>query len=293
MKAVFVTTEPNDVANVIAAWNFWNAPSSRITFNYRKPIDDNDIITRVKAASPDVIFYIGGCGGNIYLPSFETLRELRAIAPSINLIFDGGDKPWHAPIEQYRREECFSLQVNIDGRKDSPADLNTTAPVNTSFFTGKGPERDILCGISGNISEGDRRTNVIKPLMREGLIKMRLRDQVGDGYPEHVEFMRRCNMIINTSFTGTGETHHVKQRVFETGFAGAALLEDKNAPTGDWIPKEYFFTYEDARFSPNRPSEVIRNLNMDEVKNKANLLHDYVKAHFTPQQVYGGMLDLL
>ena len=291
MKAVFVTTEPNDVANVIAAWDFWNVPSTRITFDYRNPIDDNDIITRTKAVSPDVIFYIGGAGGEIYLPSFETLRELRGIAPSINIIFDGGDKPWHQMIGDYRREECFDLQVNIDGRKDCPADFNTTAPVNTSFFTDT--PKDIFCGISGNISEGDRRTNVIKPLVREGLVKMRLRDQVGDGYPEHVEFMCRCSMIINTSFTGSGETHHVKQRVFETGFAGAALLEDENAPTSDWIPKECFFTYEDARFSPNRPSEVIKSLSMDEVKDKANLLQSYVRAHFTPQQVYGGMLELL
>ncbi len=293
MKAVFVTTEPNDVANVIAAWDFWNVKSTRITFDYREPIDGDDIVERASAVRPDVIFYIGGCGGFIHLPSFKTLRELREVSPSINLIFDGGDEPWHEMIEDYRRAKCFDLQVNIDGRKDCPADLNTTAPVNTSFFDGKGPEKDIFCGISGNISEGDKRTNIIKPLLAKGLIKMRLRDQVGDGYPEHVAFMRRCQMIINTSFTGSGKTHHVKQRVFETGFAGAALLEDIESPTYHWIPSEYFFTYEDARFSHRSPSAVIRGLNTGEVAEKAGLLQGYVRAHYTPQQVYGGMLDRL
>ncbi|KKL82704.1 hypothetical protein LCGC14_1982090 [marine sediment metagenome] len=293
MKAVFVTTEPNDVANVIAAWDFWNVKSTRITFDYREPFDGDDIVKRASAVCPDVIFYIGGAGGEKYLPSFKTLRELREVAPSINLIFDGGDEPWHAMIEDYRRGKCFNLQVNIDGRKDCPADLNTTAPVNTSFFEGEGPGRDIFCGISGAISEGDRRTNIIKPLLAEGLIKMRLRDYVGDGYPEHVAFMRRCQMIINTSFTGSGKSHHVKQRVFETGFAGAALLEDIEAPTSHWIPPEYFFTYEDARFSPARPSEIIKNLNTEEVAEKAGLLQEHVRAHYTPQQVYGGMLDRL
>ncbi len=293
MKAVFVTTEPNDVTNVIAAWDFWNVKSTRITFDYREPIDGDDIVERTSAVCPDVIFYIGGAGSPMHLPSIATLKTLREIAPSINLIFDGGDKPWHALIKKYRQQECFDLQVNIDGRKDCPADFNTTAPVNTSFFNGEGPEKDIFCGISGNISEGDKRTNIIKPLLAEGLIEMRLRDQVGDGYPEHVTFMRRCQMIINTSFTGSGKTHHVKQRVFETGFAGAALLEDIEAPTRDWIPSEYFFTYEDARFSHRNPSAVIRGLNTEEVAEKAGLLQEYVRDHYTPQQVYEGMLERL
>ncbi len=293
MKAVFVTTEPDDVTNVIAAWNFWNVKSTRITFDYREPIDGDSIVERASDACPDVIFYIGGVGGEIYLPSFKTLRELKEIAPSINLIFDGGDEPWHAMIEDYRREKCFDLQVNIDGRKDCPADFNTTAPVNTSFFNGEGPERDIFCGISGALSEGDKRTNIIRPLLAKGLIKMRLRDIAVDGYSEHVTFMRRCQIIINTSFTGSGKTHHVKQRVFETGFAGAALLEDIESPARYWIPPEYFFTYEDARFSPTSPSEVIKNLNTEEVAEKAGLFQEYVRAHYTPQQVYGGMLDRL
>ena len=292
MKAAFVTTEPNDVANVIAAWDFWNVKSTRITFDYRKPIDGDGIVERASAVCPDVIFYIGGCGPACW-PNFETFRKLRDIAPFINLIFDGGDDPWHAVIEEYRQEKCFDLQVNIDGRKDCPADLNTTAPVNSSFFDGEGPEKDIFCGISGGISEGDRRTNIIKPLLLEGLIKMRPRDLIGDGYPEHVAFMRRCRVIINTSFTGSGRSHHVKQRVFETGFAGAALLEDIEAPTPHWIPPEYFFTYEDTRFSPMRPSEVIRNLSTEEISEKAGLLQEHVRAHYTPQQVYGAMLDRL
>ncbi len=289
MKAVFVTTPPNDVANVIAAWDCWNeVKSERIIFDYLKAIDNADIIHRTAAAKPDIIFYIGGCGGPMWLPTIETFKVLREMAPSINLIFDGGDKPWYMLIEEYRQQKCFDLQVTIDGRLDSPVDLVTTAPVDTRLFDGDSPPKDIFCGISGNIGRGDQRSKIINPLICKGLVKMRRRDVVGDGFPEHVDFMRRCQMIINTSWTGSGKTHHVKQRVFETGFAGAALLECAAAPTHHWIPPSHFFTYENGQ-----ASRVIKDLSTEEIVEKGGMLQEYVRAHYMPQQVYGKMLDRL
>lgn len=299
MKAVFVTTFPNDVANVVAAWDCWNeVKSERIIFSrpsiqpsFREPIEkDTDILHRVEMTSPDVIFYIGAAsGGRMYLLNIKTLQALREIAPSINLVFDGGDKPWHAVIEEYRRQECFDLQVTIDGCLDSPVDFVTIAPVDTRLFIDDSPIKDIFCGISGNIGPGDQRTKIINPLIQEGLVKMRRRDVVGEGFTEHVAFMRRCQMIINTSWTGSGEAHHVKQRVFETGFAGAALLECAAAPTPHWIPSSHFFTYENVRHA----SEVIRNLNADKIAEKGQMLQEYVRAHYMPQQVYGAILAQL
>ncbi len=289
MKAVFVTTEPNDVANVISAWDFWNVPSTRITFDYRVPIDDAGILRRTAEANPDIIFYIGGCGGPMELPTIATLRGLREIAPSINLIFDGGDKPWHEMIENYRKNECFNLQVTIDGNHDCPVDFVTTAPVDTRLFSGDDPVKDIKCGISGNIGISDKRSGIIIPLIWKGLVHMRRRQLEGDGFPEHVAYMRRCRMIINTSYTGSGEAHHVKQRVFETGFAGAALLECSSAPTRHWIPETHFFTYA----STHNASKIIKGLSQDEVAEKAGMFQEYVRAHYTPQQVYGGMLERL
>ena len=307
MKAVFVTTFPNDVANVVAAWDCWNkVKSERIIFShlprrseettsylrfkaaiFRSPAErDTDILHRVAMAKPDVIFYIGAAsGGWMYQLAIETLRKLREIAPSINLVFDGGDRPWHTMIEEYRRHECFDLQVTIDGCLDCPVDLVTTAPIDTRLFGGDGPERDIFCGLSGNFGIGDQRSKIIYPLVEAGLVKTRMRDVVGDGFPEHVAFMRRCKVIINTSWTGSGKAHHVKQRVFETGFAGAALLECDDAPTHHWIPRDMFFTYGTS------PADAIRGLT--EVEDKAQMLKDYVRAHYMPQQVYGGMLDRL
>ncbi len=290
MKAVFITTFPNDVTNVIAAWDCWNeVKSERIIFDYRQEIDDADILYRAAAAEPDVVFYIGGCGGPMHLPATSTLQKLREMAPSINLIFDGAEEQWHKLIEEYRSNECFDLQVTIDGCHHSPVDLVTTAPVDTRLFTGDGPSKDIPCGISGNIGRGDQRSKIINPLIRKGLVQMRRRDVVGDGFPEHVAFMRRCQVIINTSYTGSGKTHHVKQRVFETGFAGAALLECAAAPTHRWIPESYFFTYENI----GHAAEVIKGLDPNEVAEKAEMLQQYVRAHYMPEQVYGEMLDRL
>ena len=289
MKAVFVTTPPNDVANVIAAWDFWNEiKSERIIFDFRETIDNAAILHCAAKAAPDVIFYIGGCGGPMHLPTIETLHKLKEMAPSINLIFDGGDEPWRALIEEYRQHGCFDLQVTIDGCPDSAADFVTTAPVDTRLFEGDGPERDIRCGISGNIGRSDRRSKIINPLIWAGLVQMRKRDIV-EGFPEHVAFMRRCQTIINTSWTGSGERHHVKQRVFETGFAGAALLECAAAPTHHWIPSSHFFTYENIRHA----HEVIRDLDAGEVAEKARMLQEYVRANYMPQQVYGAILDRL
>lgn len=285
-----MTTFPNDVANVVAAWDFWNeVKSERIVFDFREPIDDASILRRADAAAPEVIFYIGGAGGPMHSPTIATLRKLRDMAPSINLIFDGAEEAWFPLIEGYRRQECFDLQVNIDGVLSSPVDYVTTAPVDTRLFEGDGPPRDIFCGISGNIGPGDRRSRIINPLRWRQLVTMRKRDLVGDGYPEHVAFMRRCQMIINTSFTGSGRTHHVKQRVFETGFAGAALLESAAAPTHDWIPKEFFFRYE----STAHAAKIIRGAEPAEVARRATLLQEHVRENYTPQKVYGGILDRL
>lgn len=290
MKAVFVTTSPNDVANVIGAWDCWNeVKSERIIFDYRETIDDADILRRAAIAEPDVIFYVGGCGGPMYLPTIATLQALREMAPTINLIFDGIEEAWRPLIAEYRQHECFNLQVTIDGCPDAPVDLVTTAPVDTRLFEGKGPLKDIPCGISGNIGRGDQRSKIINPLIWKGLVQMRRRDVVGDGYPEHVAFMRRCRTIINTSFTGSGTLHHVKQRVFETGFAGAALLECAKAPTHHWIPKSHFFTYENT----GHAVEVIKGLDPNEVVEKGLMLQEFVRTNFMPQQVYGTMLDRL
>ncbi|KKL94736.1 hypothetical protein LCGC14_1861680 [marine sediment metagenome] len=299
MKAVFVTTFPNDVANVVAAWDCWSEiKSERIIFSrpptrpdFRQPINrDTDILRCVETALPDVIFYIGAAGGGrMYQLGIETLQALREIAPSINLVFDGGDRPWHTLIEEYRRCKCFDLQVTIDGCLDSPVDFVTIAPVDTRLFTEEGSVKDIFCGISGNIGPNDQRSKIINPLIQTGLVKMRMRDVVGEGFPEHVAFMQRCQMIINTSYVGSGKGHHVKQRVFETGFAGAALLECVDAPTHHWIPPTHFFTYENSEHA----SKVIKSLGAEEVAEKGRMLQEHVRSHYTPQQVYGAMLDRL
>ncbi len=288
MKALFITTEPNDVTNVIEAWNCWNDPPAvRVTFDFFKPINGNRLIRKAKNYSPNVIFYIGACGApNCFSPDTITLKKIRSIAPFIHICFDAVVVEWHKLLTLYDHNDCFDLQVSIDGCSAKLVDLVTLAPVVTSFYKGENPKRDIICGLSGNMGCGPR-WYLLEPLIKEGLVKFRERDVTGEGYIEHVTFIRRCEMLINTSFSGSENFHHVKQRVSEAAFAGCALLENEAAPTKNWYPKELLYTYKglsDVR-------DILSNLDLLEAREKGEALRTYANIHYTPQQIYGEMLD--
>jgi len=231
VKALFITTEPNDVTNVIEAWNCWNeVKAERITFDFFLPVNGTRLIRKARKVNPDVMFYIGACGApGCYTPDVATLKTLRDIAPFINICFDAVELEWHGLLRRYKQNECFDLQVSIDGC--GPVDLITLAPVVTSFYEGPGPVKDIDCGFSGNVGKG-KRSFTIDPLEEEKLIKVRLRNQTGEDYDKHAAFIRRCKMIINTSFSGSARFHHVKQRISEAAFAGCSVLEMADAPRG-------------------------------------------------------------
>jgi len=286
MKALFITTEPNDVTNVIKAWDCWNNVSSeRITFDYLKPIDGEGLVKAAKESSPDVIFYIGA-GAGCYTPGIPILKAFRTIAPSINICFDAVEVSWHALLENYRRNECFDLQVSIDGNDAPGIDLVTLAPVVATMFEGDGPERNIRCGLSGNMGHGIR-ARIVNPLVEEGLIEFRFRDVV-NGYEDHVNFMRRCEVIFNTSFSGSGKCHQVKQRVSEAAFAGCALLDMAAAPTRKWYPQEYVYVYRGVSEARN----IIKNFDLMEVRERGNALREYAKLHYHPSIIFGEMLQL-
>lgn len=288
MKALFITTPPNDVANVIKAWDCWNNVSSeRVTFDYLKPINGKELVSAARKSSPNVIFYIGA-GAGCYTPGIPLLKTFRTIAPSINICFDAVEVQWHNLLEIYKKNECFDLQVSIDGTYAPGIDLVTLAPVIATAFEGDDPERDIRCGLSGNMGSDDPRALIIRPLVKEGLVEFRVRDVIGDGYKEHVDFMRRCEVIINTSFSGSGKCHQVKQRVSETAFAGCALLDMAAAPTRKWYPEEYVYVYKDI----SEARKIIENFDLKEVREKGNALRTYAKLHYHPKMLFGEMLEL-
>ena len=205
MKALFITTQTNDTHNHVDAWDsVSDIPAKRVQFDYQNGVG-NDAYIRNKARDAgdvDVIFYIG-CNRGGSLPSYDTLRELRKIAPLINIISDAADQPWHALIAAYRREECFDLQVGIDGEPESPVDLATLTPVDSRIFDSVKVGKDIRCGFSGNAA--GKRSEILGGVGSRCWVRIR-----GDDYLDHVRFLRRCRMVLNIAYTGSGKRLHVK-----------------------------------------------------------------------------------
>ena len=283
VRALFITTPTNDCDNHVAAWESFNEPAARAIFIPGGAPQDDEILARARSVRPDVIFYIGAVTG-FGLPSVATLRALRDIAPTINLCSDATDAPWHQVLEYYKRQECFDLQVGIDGCADAPVDLSTVTPVDPRPFAGPGPERDILCGFSGTVGTRGIRARVVSRLKMANVLTLRRRSQ-GASYAEHVAFMRRCRSVVNVSATGSERLHHVKGRVLEAGWAGCALFEMARSPTRRFFPGGSFFAYDHAQEIPAMLADERA------LAQRAAQLAAHVRAHYTPAQIYGQMLE--
>jgi len=237
------------------------------------------MIDRAKLIKPDVIFYIGAVKG-LGNPKIETFLTLKSIAPLINLCSDAADKPWHYVLGYYRNNKCFDLQVSIDGA-DS-ADLSTLTPVDASAF--KKVKKDIRFGFSGSVGRWNTRSEVVNALDWFGGLTVRSR---ATSYEDHANFMCRTKILLNTSWTGTEQTHHIKGRVLEAGFAKCVLLEHIDSPIADWFPKEAYISWKD----PKEAAEIAANLNDKEIESTANSLHNAVISKFTASKIYGEILN--
>lgn len=282
MRALFVTTQTNDTHNLVDAWDSASeVPATRFQFHYQQFRVDPQILEAAREAKPEVIFYVGGCSG-VGLPAAETFRQLRKIAPLVNLIPDAADPPWHKAIRIYRAEECFDLHVGIDGDKNSPVDHVTVTPVDWRAFSGPSPVRDIRCGFSGGV--GGKRGTLLQALGSSCFIRLR-----SDDYEDHVSFLKRCKIVFNTCLTGSGSFYHVKGRAIEAGWAGAALLEFQGSPTQDWFPKETYFKYRD----PEDAKEIIATATDEKIAEKASRLSEAVRKTYHPGRIYGEILEKL
>src|SRR3990167_5695811 len=202
----------------------------------------------------------------------ESLQLLRKIAPVISLCSVAADKPWHTVLDVYRKQECFDLQVSIDGAHGSPVDLVTLTPVDAGPFSGPNPERDIHCGFSGTVGRWNSRSELVNALVWFGGLTVRAR-QGSERYEDHVQFLRRCQMVMNISFTGTGHNHHIKGRVLEAGWAGCCLLEMEESPIAEWFPEGCWISYRD----PKEAAEIIATVDDETIRNCAKKLSDVVR----------------
>lgn len=299
MKAFFATVRVNDAGNLIDAWaRGAGFEFENVDFILRGSQNDEEILDKAVKCKPDVIFYVGAAAGE-GLPSIETLQALRRLAPSVNLCWDSSDPPWHPLLKEYRDNECFDLQVGLDGNHDAPVDMVTLTPVNPGAYDGIEVERTIRCGFTGNIPSRERmelirrlhgtdeqRAAVIHPM--GDLVTIRQRELTSP-YSDYVTFLKSCQLAINTSMTGSGATHHVKGRVVEIPLAGTALLEMSKSPTSQWLPKSSFFTYSDIE----EACHLIRTLEPSEIQARATKARNYVMSHFHPSMIYGAILSRL
>jgi hypothetical protein len=284
MRALFITTQTNDTHNLVDAWDSINgSPADRVKFYYQGIRRDGLMLSTAKTVNPDVIFYVGGCTG-IGLPKFRTFRELRQIAPLVNLIPDAADPPWHGTIRQYREEECFDLHVGLDGCPGSPVDHLTVTPVDLNHFKMR-VDKNIHCGFSGGL--GGNRSELIKAILP--YCSIRIRNAISGKYADHAYFLKRCRMIFNTAWTGSGKYYHIKGRVIEAGYAGAALIEHVNSPIDHWFPKETCFRYSDG----DEAIDIIKSVTNNEINEKARFLSRVVKKKYSSMKIYRGILNKL
>lgn len=298
-KALFVTTTSNEMYVVVGAWRSCMGPLGHITFNISGPPNDDAILACARGYKPDVIIYLGGNAG-VGLPSIETLRSLRQIAPSVHYQGDMEDDAWRPLLELYRERECFDLHVAQTGVHAPLTDYATLTAVDPVLYDNRiSQSRAHRCGFAGNFHDRDRydllkrkhgtedpRSAVLHRLGT--LITLRQRDTSGS-YADYVDFLFATKLLLNTSFTGSGLNHHVKGRVVEGAFARCALLEMSESPTSEWFPKDSFFTYG----SVEEAIHIIRETPPNEVSRRAGIFSAYAREHYSPQKIYGEMLNRL
>ena len=268
-------------------------PCAHVTFSTTGPTNDEAILACAKGYQPEVIFYIGANGG--VLPTTDTFKELRNIAPCIHYQTDVEAEAWFDLLKQYRREGCFDLIVGQTGVKTDLVDMATLMAIDVDAFKGA-KSKNMLCGFSGTacdlsnyfpgISEWDGRAEILKGLSNH--ISFRPREPVGS-YKGHVDFLKRCVIALNVSYTGLGTHHHVKWRVLEAAFADCVLLEMKDSPTKDWFPESSYLVYETI----DNAKRIIKYAKISEMTSIASQFSSYARKHYMPRQIFNSILGAL
>lgn len=297
--ALFVTTRTTEPIENVDAWRNTMGPAEHVTFDINGPRVDEEILDHASDVLPDIIFYTGGVSG-AGIPSDKTLRALRGFAPSVIIQGDFADPPWHPVMAHYREAGCFDYYVAMDGVRLCPADYVTLTPFDVAKYDPPaGRTRDIRCGFGGNLmkrdyydilirdgQERDPRSDFMYSL--DDVVTVRPRELDGN-YAGYVDFMSRCEMVINTATAGSGLVSHVKGRVLEATFAGAAVLEPAGSPAREWFPRGSLFAYQDAADART----IIRSTPVEEMRRRAAVTRKYAVAHYHPAKIYGAILERL
>lgn len=207
-----------------------------------------DPVGAVQRYKPELVVFIGGSPGHIFLPRPEALAEANKIVSMVLICCDAGDDPWWPLLDEYYNKYSFSIQIGIDGSINSPIYKNGYGlvypiPLDPALFP-QSPyqSRPNRVGFAGSIGE---RAPMINTLKDRGLLTLL------DGYPfrpysELTRFYSTCKFVVNDPHTGSGKRMHVKARVMEAALAGCVLLEPVGSPVSLWFdPGEDYLEWND------------------------------------------------
>lgn len=303
MKAFFITTTTNETCKHYESFlslghevQLYIYKNGRAKFSKVPLIEgaalDAEVYAAAKAYAPNIIVYIGACGGNT--PSIPLFKRLNAeVAPVVHFCSDAEDDPWWPLLVEYDKAGCFALQVSLDGSPSWPlreSQLTALTVVDPAFFedaTIPHAARSILFGFAGNVSGG--RSTIIKELQRLGL-NVRVRDTGPTSYPDFAKYLGQCRMTVNFPWTGSGRHLHVKGRVIEAGYAGVLLLERGDSPTKNFFtPGVDYIEYKDAAHVRSLVDHYAAR--PEESQEIAERLRAKVAAEHCAEKFWGRILD--
>lgn len=266
--------------------------------NYCVDNVNKHVITKSMELLPDVIVYLSVSGGQ-YLASIETFKTLKDIAPSIHICFDASCPDWHPLLSEYINNECFEVQINIDGNFKWPQgvkDFTTLCPIDHRPYQKvehsyqRFLSRPVHCGFAGGTGSPDRRA-IIDYLQTNNAIKVMPREEVYGSYVRYADFLTQSKLVLNMSRCGSGKARQVKARVIEAALSHSLLLEEKNSTTSTWFKAgEDFLEYE----TKEEALQLIEGLydNEASVFTYAENLHRKVIKHYSAERFWSKAFGL-
>jgi hypothetical protein len=265
---------------------------------------DAELIREAKTAQPDAIIYISAYQGN-FVPTDETLHELNTIAPLVHFCSDAADPPWWPVMQRHEESKVFSLVVTIDGAHYWPGSdnwkdywrvtngLTLLTPIDTRVFSQvqTNPpfrERPYGFGYAGN-QYNHARSMMVQQIQKAGGA-FRPRDDNPGSYPQYIDFIRFCRVVVSVPYTGSNAAKHIKGRVVEVAYAGACLLEWAQPAMRDWFqPRLHYWEYETieegieiAQFLAGHPKIA---------EETAQAFTEIVKREHSPDVFWGKVLE--
>jgi hypothetical protein len=201
---------------------------------------DRALLDSVDAYRPDLVLYTGMADWE-RTPSPSTFRRIRKQAKIIHLSGDLSDPPYRPYLDRYAAEDCFDLNVNLDGNRSwerSPMDLTTISPTSPAHYRCRNErplvERPVAFGFAGGFASPSRAAFIHRWQAECGLV-IPPRDERYGSYQAYADFLLDCRLIPNVPFSGSDNSRQVKGRVVETGLARACLLDHVESAARDWF----------------------------------------------------------